>query len=66
MTVILVSCPLASRVERLSLFQMLGEREQPDDSSVRQKKIAEKMYRCGAGSAYTSFVASNEKVCDWE
>jgi hypothetical protein len=42
---------------------MLGEREQPDDSSVRQKKIAEKMHRCGAGSAYTSFLA-NEKVWD--
>lgn len=56
--------PSKNRVhrKRLSLFQMLGEREQPDDSSVRQKKIAEKMHRCGAGSAYTSFVASNEKV----
>lgn len=43
---------------RLAIFQMLGELEHPDDSSVRQKKVADKMLKCGAASAYSSFVAS--------
>lgn len=52
--------PIANKVtrNRLAIFQMLGELEHPDDSSVRQKKIADKMLKCGAASAYSSFVAS--------
>jgi len=54
--------PSVNRVtrNRLAIFQMLGELEHPDESAVRLKKIADRMIKCGAASAFSSFVGSEK------
>jgi translation initiation factor 4G len=46
----------------LTKFQMLCEVYNPDPSSVRQKKVADKMLKNGIASAWTSFYAEERLI----